>query len=414
MSRYTITPEEVEIWKADIAFMQEKERRQYAARRAIHIGYGGVSQVAKILGIDRRAIARGIEEIDSGDLYRSNSRIRNDGGGRNTVADNFERYMINWNEKNGKDYDVSFLKTLEFVMNNYAYGDPSARGIFTKATPEELVEIFRERCGFKASASSYRRSLAELGYSLQKNQKLEQVGPPHPKRNEQFEYRKQLIKDTIDKGIPLLSQDTKAKIKVGLFASNGREWRKIGDPRKALDHDYGRKFIDLYPQGFHNFTDELMNRTAVASPNGVYCLNNNTAFVSVGMDHDTAEFAGNTLLQWYERLGKKQFSNARSLVILCDGGGSNRAAGYSWKLEVAKVVKKLNLDYIQVFHHPPGTSKWDPIEHRLWSMISIHWMGQALDSFETIRGFIESTTTKTGLKVLCDLDYNQYPTASVK
>ena len=414
MKSYSITPAEIDIWRADTAYMQEKARRQYAARRAMLIGYGGISEVSEILGINRRAIMRGIDEIKAGDLYVSSGRIRKDGGGRNTVSDNFARHIAKMNQKNNTNIDDNFLKALDLIMTDYAYGDPSARGVYTRAKPELLVEIFIEKYGFKTSATSFRRSLEELGYSLQRNQKLEQVGEAHPKRNDQFEYRKILMSEALRNNIPLLSQDTKAKIKVGLFASNGREWRKIGDPRKAKDHDYALKFKDVYPKGFHDFSEELMNRYAVASPNGVYCLNNNEAYVSLGMDHDTAEFAGNTILQWYERLGKSEFPNAKSLVILCDGGGSNRASGFTWKLEVAKIVRKLGLDYIQVFHHPPGTSKWDPIEHRLWSMVSIHWMGQLLDTYETIRGFIESTTTKTGLKVLCELDYGVYPTEKMK
>jgi hypothetical protein len=414
MDRHSITPSIIEAWKGDAAGMQEKQLRQFAARRAIELGYGGIAFVSEALGINRKTIKLGIEEIKADDLHKIHGRIRKDGGGRNSVSDNFALHIAELNRKNGWNLGDNFYKSVDFIMTDYAYGDASARGVFTRAKPNMLVEIFQDKYGFKTSEATFRRVLEELGYSLQRNQKLEQVGAQHPKRNDQFEYRKTLMQETLKNDLPLLSIDTKAKVKVGLFASNGREWRKVGDPRKAFDHDFPFKFKDIYPEGFHDFTEELMNRYAVACPNGVYCLNNNQAYVSVGMDHDTAEFAANTLRQWYSRMGKTQFPNAKVLVILCDGGGSNRAIGYTWKLEIAKLVRELKLDYIQIFHHPPGTSKWDPIEHRLWSVISIHWMGQLLDSFETIRGFIESTTTKTGLKVLCDLDYGVYPTEQMK
>lgn len=415
MKSLSISQDCIDLWRADTAYMQEKELRQYAARRAQKLGYGGISLVSNALGIDRRTIQKGIDDLENGNLYVSGGRIRKDGGGRNTVAKNFAKHIAEWNQHHDEKHSTDYLKTLEYYMTDYAYGDPSARGIFTRATPELLVKLFQEDYGFKTSASSIRRSLDELGYSLQRNQKLEQVGEQHPKRNAQFEYRKELMAMALKSNTPLLSQDTKAKIKVGLYASNGREWRRIRNPRALPDHDFGFKVRQVCcSEWLEKFSDDVLNKMAVAVPNGVYCLNNNTAFVSVGIDHDTAEFAGNTILGWHERLGKEQFPDAKSLVILCDGGGSNRANGYTWKLEVAKVAIALGMDFIQIFHHPPGTSKWDPIEHRLWSLVSIHWMGQQLDSFETIRGYIQSTTSKTGLRVLCELDTKQYLTEKMK
>jgi len=234
--------------------------------------------------------------------------------------------------------------------------------------------------------------LEGLGYSKQTNQKMLQVGKPHPDRNAQFEYINKKAKEFIDMGEPVISVDTKKKENIGNFKNPGQEYRKSKDPRKVLDHDFPIKELGKI------------------SPYGVYNLNHNIGFVNVGTSHDTAEFAVESIFRWWKAVGKHTFPSATKLMITCDCGGSNGHKSKLWKYQLSQLARRIKLQ-ILVCHFPPGTSKWNKVEHRLFCYISKNWQGKPLIDIETAIKLIGSTTTKTGLKVICQRDNTVYELA---
>lgn len=245
--------------------------------------------------------------------------------------------------------------------------------------------------GYKVSQNIVSRALEALGYSKQQNQKMYQVGNQHPDRDAQFQHINETAQAYLERGDPVISIDTKKKENVGNFKNPGSEYRKEKSPRKVLDHDFP------------------IPELGKVNPYGVYVLNNNTRFVNLGTSHDTAEFAGESVYRWWETVGKHTFPEARRLYLNCDGGGSNSSRRWVWKYQLQLLANKTGLE-IEVSHFPPGTSKWNKVEHRLFCYILKNCQGQPLIDIETIVSLIGSTTTKKGLKVICQVDNNTYET----
>jgi hypothetical protein len=394
--------------------MSEKQRRQYAAREAMLIGYGGVSAIARITGLSIPTIKKGIKEIENGDLYMFNGRNRKPGGGKKKASETFRKITIEKNRAEGLQLEPDLNKAVERILIDSSYGDPSDTGRYTNITPEKVAQEINGKHESNLSITTYRRVFINLGFSLQQNVKLEQVGDPHPLRNEQFEYRKLIISQFENRGLPIISGDSKAKVKLGKFACDGREWMRIGQPRENKDHDFALRFKEIYPNGHPKLTEDFYDKSAIVTPYGVYDRQLNLGYTSLGISGDTSEFSANSIYNWWNTVGKANYQGAKELLILVDGGGSNRSRGFLWKENLAIIGHRMGLDAITVFHHPPGTSKWNYVEHRLFSMISKNWNAKSKDDLETLSGYISNTTTKTGLKVLCEIDYNVYLTEEKK
>lgn len=275
------------------------------------------------------------------------------------------------------------------IVDGSTYGDPEKVLSYTTMSLRGIQSKLAEEYDEKVSFRSIGTKLEELGYSKQANQKMLQVGEPHPDRNQQFEFINSKASRFLKQGLPVISVDTKKKENIGNFKNNGQEYRKIKDPRKVWDHDFP------------------IPELGKVAPYGVYVLNDNTGFVNLGTDHDTAEFAAESILRWWTAVGKNTFPNADKIYINCDNGGSNGSRIRLWKYELQQIANITGLE-IYVSHFPPGTSKWNKIEHRLFCYISKNWQGKPLIDIQTVVELISTTTTKKGLKVVCQVDENKY------
>ena len=356
-------------------FLDERQRRMYLAAEAKVIGYGGVSTVSRMTGVSRSAISAGYEDYDQAkEKGSSPGRIRKEGGGRKrTVAT-----------------DVTLKTDLEKLIEPVTRGDPESPLRWTCKSVRNLSDELN-RMGHKTSHRMVAELLHEMDYSLQANRKTLE-GESHPDRNAQFEFINQKVKDLQSMEQPVISVDTKKKELVGDFKNGGKELRPKGDPEKVRVHDF--KIPEL-------------GRVA---PYGIYDMTHNIGWVNVGIDHDTSAFAVESVRRWWYSMGKDLYPNAKQLMVTADGGGSNGYRVKLWKLELQKLADETGLS-IQVSHFPPGTSKWNKIEHRLFSFISQNWRGKPLISHEVIVKLIAATSNKTGLKVECQLDTNIYPKA---
>ena len=271
------------------------------------------------------------------------------------------------------------------------FGSPMGGPIrIDKAMSERKIsEELQKNWSEDVSCVSLHYLLPQLGYSKMVNQKEKQVGSESPWRNDQFLYIAEISEEFMKAGDPVISIDTKKKEKVGEFKNNGKEWCLKGLPREVLDHDF------------------MIKELGQVAPYGVYVVNDNTGFINLGIDHDTSEFAVESIWRWWNTLGKNSFPKAKRIYINCDGGGSNGSSRRAWKVELQRFADKTNLTVV-VSHYPPGTSKWNKIEHRIFSYISRNWEGKPLLSVETIIDLIESTTTRNGLSIQCQLDTNKY------
>ncbi|GAB6269731.1 MAG: hypothetical protein STSR0002_24730 [Smithella sp.] len=356
--------------------LDERLRRLYAAAEAKAIGHGGITLVQKVTGVARGSIKQGLKELlpsqrtPSGD--GSNQRIRRIGGGRKASV---------------KD-DAKLLAALESLVEPVTRGDPESPLRWTCKSLRQLESELRSQ-GHAVSHTSIGVLLKKLGYSLQGNRKTLEGGD-HPDRNAQFEFINERAKDAMYNGQPVISVDTKKKELVGLYKNGGKELRPIGNPEEVNVDD---------------FVDKELGR---ANPYGVYDIINNLGWVSVGTDHDTASFAVATIRRWWFGMGKELYPDARELLIMADGGGSNGSRVRLWKLELQNLAKELNIP-IRVSHFSPGTSKWNKIEHRLFSYISMNWRGKPLVTHEAIVNLIAATTTRKGLRVRAELDPGHYP-----
>jgi len=306
----------------------------------------------------------------------------------------------------------SWIEQIIYEQFAAIYGDPASPHMYVNLTLDEIRERFEDRTHASIARTTLWEIMRNMGFSLQKNMKYEQAGKPHPQRDEQFIYIQSLIDDYKRSGDVILSIDSKAAIKLGCFLSNGRVWCPQQQPPHVLDHDFAFLFEEIYPHGSELIPCHMMKKRAIVKPSGVYDVIHNLAHVTIGISHDTSEFAGVSLINAWNTV-KSLYPNAKRSLILSDGGGSNRVAGVLWKSEIANFHNVSGLP-VMVCHYPPGCSKYDPIEHRVWSMISKNWQGSPLLDIERVMYFMESTSTKTGLRVTCELDTNEYLTEAQK
>lgn len=343
-----------------------------AASEAVGLGYGGVSMVRRACGLSRKAITKGIREIQDGDGL-SEGRMRRPGGGRKKITVS----------------DPALLAALEPMIESGTRGDPESplRWICksTRTLAAELTQAHHPISYVKVA-----QLLHEQNYSLQSNRKTEE-GEDHPDRDAQFRHINNYVKKTLAAGMPVISVDTKKKELIGNYDNAGQQWLAAKQPRKVSGHD---------------FPDPEVPR---AYPYGIYDLGRNAGFVNVGTDHDTGAFAVASIRGWWRFEGRHLYPGAIQIVITADGGGSNGSRLRLWKLELQKLADETGLS-LSICHFPPGTSKWNKIEHRLFSFISSNWRGEPLRDYETIVNLIANTTTAKGLTVKCRLDRRKYPT----
>jgi hypothetical protein len=351
--------------------LDEQSRRRFVALEARALGRGGVTLMARITGLARRTIYHGLSDIRD-DVAAAPGRVRKDGGGRKKKA----------------SQDPTLLVDLKRLIEPVTRGDPMRSLLWTCRSLRHLADALAKK-GHEVCPTVVGNLLHDMGYSLQANNKTRE-GSKHIDRDAQFEYINTQAVAFLAADEPVISVDTKKKELVGNFKNNGREWHRKGAPEAVNVHD---------------FIDPKLSR---AVPYGVYDINNNVGWVSVGTDHDTACFAVNAIRRWWRTMGKKRHPKVKRLMITADGGGSNGYRVRLWKVELQKLADELRLP-ITVCHLPPGTSKWNKIEHRLFSFISINWRGKPLRSYRTIVQLIAATTTKAGLKVRAELDENKYP-----
>jgi hypothetical protein len=356
--------------------LDERRRRQWAAAEARELGWGGVSLVARATGLSRPTITAGLRELDQPTPQRAAeaTRVRRPGGGRKPLTAT----------------DPGLLAALESLLEPVTRGDPESPLRWTcKSTRRLAAELTQQK--HPVGPRTVAALLLKAGYSLQANRKTRE-GSSHPDRNAQFEYINASVARSLIRGEPAISVDTKKKELVGDFKNNGREWHLQGEPEEVRVHD---------------FLDKALGK---AIPYGVYDMLNNQGWVSVGIDHDTAQFATNSIRRWWQEMGQGRFPRASELLITADGGGSNGHRSRLWKVSLQALADELGLTLL-VCHFPPGTSKWNKIEHRLFSVITQNWRGRPLVSRQAIVSLIASTTTSTGLVVKAALDTNHYETA---
>jgi hypothetical protein len=328
--------------------------------------------VSRVTGVSRRAIRVGLRELQAPQAQQVTGRIRKPGGGRKRTVDT----------------DPTLLRDLDLLVEPSTRGDPESPLRWTCKSVRQLARELT-RMGHQTSHRMVAELLHGLDYSLQANRKTLE-GASHPDRNAQFEYINRKAKQYLRSKDPVVSVDTKKKELVGHFKNGGREWQPSGEPEPVQMHDFVRPELGR------------------AIPYGVYDLGQNAGWVSVGMDHDTAAFAVESLRRWWYAMGQPRYRQAQRLLITADAGGSNGPKVHLWKVELQKLADEIGRP-IAVCHFPPGTSKWNKIEHRLFSFISLNWRGKPLTSHEVIVSLIAGTTTTTGLKVRAKLDTNAYP-----
>jgi transposase len=355
--------------------LNEMQKRQYAAALAQAYGFGGATVVHEITSVSMNTITAGKKELGRVSDLES-GKVRKKGGGPKWLE---ERYP-----------DIQ--ERVREIVDASTYGNPEKVLSWTTESLRSIQKTLTEKYNINASHVTVGAILEDLGYSKQTNQKMLQVGNPHPDRNAQFEFINKRAKEFIEEGEPVISVDTKKKKNIGNFKNPGKEYRRKKDPREVLDHDFPIKELGKI------------------SPYGVYNLNHNVGFVNVGTSHDTAEFAVESISRWWEAVGKHTFRNATKLMITCDCGGSNGYRTRLWKYQLSQLAKHTGIE-IHVCHFPPGTSKWNKVEHRLFCYISKNWQGKPLIDVQTAIDLIGSTRTSTGLKVICVRDDTEYKLA---
>lgn len=352
--------------------LDERARRIWAATEAEALGYGGISLVACATGISRRAIHNGLAELKAAEAVPP-GRIRKPGGGRKPAV----------------HHQPDLTEQLERLVEPLTRGDPESPLRWTCKSVRLLADEL-EQYGLHVGRQTVATQLHALGYSLQGNRKRVE-GQQHPDRNAQFEHINTRVTKEMKAAHPVISVDTKKKELIGNYKNSGRQWHRTGNAPQVNTHDFPRPDVSR------------------AYPYGVYDLAKNRGFVNVGTDHDTATFAVASIRKWWQAQGKRAYPHAKRLLITADAGGSNGARLRLWKWELQRWANELDFP-ISVCHFPPGTSKWNKVEHRLFSFISQNWRGEPLANYETVVHLIAHTTTTTGLKVACRLDRRRYPT----
>lgn len=403
---------------SDIAEMckglAEKAKRLFLGRCALSIGYGGITQVAKEAMVSRSMVSRGVKEVKDGKVYNEGDRSRRPGAGRKKAEETHRKNMEKEAEKGNVPEEYFDLKKLvQSIVDSWTYGDPMSDRIYCKATLEKIRDEVMKKTNQYYSKTTIRKILRALNYKRMKNRKFNQAGKKHEKRHEQYDNIQNRIGEYLGSGDPVLSLDTKAKEKLGDFINAGLEWRRSKDPRRVLDHDFAFHYDEIYPNGCPLVPEEMMGSAAIAIPYGVYCLNNNQAYVSVGISSDTSEFAKDSIEAWWREIGKEAFPNAKRILILADGGGSNRSRGSLFKIALQQLSDIIGLE-IEVCHYAPGCSKHNPIEHRLWPHVTHAWEGKPLENLETVVGYINQAKTKKGLTVKCEINSRIYLTEKKK
>lgn len=351
--------------------LTERSRRLWAATEAKAIGWGGMALVSRAIGISNVTIWRGLKELEAGETLES-GRVRRPGAGRKRVTET----------------DPTLLEDLESLVEPTLSGDPESPLLWTsKSTRKIAAEL--QAMGHTIGDRKVAGLLREQGYTLQSNKKSKE-GKSHPDRDGQFRYIQKTVEDFQKRRQPVISVDCKKKELVGNFKNAGREWRPKGSPERVKVHDF------------------MIKELGKAIPYGIYDPTQNSGWVSVGVDHETSTFAVRSIKRWWQVMGKKSYPKAKKILITADSGGSNGSRVKLWKKELQTFADKTGLS-ITVLHYPPGTSKWNKIEHRLFSYISMNWRGKPLTSLATIVSLIAATTTQTGLRVRAEIDKGKYP-----
>lgn len=354
-----------------LPMLDESQARRYLAAEAESLGYGGVTAVAEAAGVSRATVTAGKRELADPSSVPE-GRVRREGGGR----------------KAAEESQPGLREALARLVEDDTYGDPSNPLTWTTKSLRNLSDELASE-GFGASHSKVGRMLESMGFSLQGNRKNLQVGEPHPDRDAQFRHLNGRCAAMLADGLPVVSVDCSKTELVGDFANGGREWRPKGSPAQVLDHDFA------------------LPGKGKAAPYGVYDVAANEGWVSVGVSSDTAQFAASSLQTWWDQMGKARYGGSPRLLVCCDGGGSNSSRSRLWKLELQRFCDRNSME-VEVCHLPPGTSKWNKVEHRLFAQISKNWRGRPLVSLEVIVSLIASTTTSTGLEVRCAVDPTTY------
>ncbi len=362
--------------KEVIPYLNEHQRRIYLAAEAEALGRGGITAISDLAGVHRNTISAGLKELRSGEKIPEDGkvmgRVRRKGGGRKSIEQSQQ----------------GIADALEGLVDNSSYGNPENPLRWTTKSLRNLADELTKE-GFPVSHNTVGKILKELGFSLQSNRKMEQVGVESPDRDAQFQHINSTAAEYIGSGDPVISIDCKKKENIGNFQNNGVEYAPKKSPLRVLDHDF-----PIAGQG-------------KAVPYGIYDVANNEGYVNVGISKETAAFAVQSIRTWWKEMGRVRFPNASRLFITADGGGSNGSRCRLWKMELQGLANELGLP-IEVSHFPPGTSKWNKIEHRMFSQISKNWRGRPLETLEIIVNLIASTTTDSGLRIKCGIDKHTY------
>lgn len=351
--------------------LNELDARHFVALWAEEIGWGGISKVNKITGKSINTIRKGISELGKVSKLKERGRLRKEGGGRKKITDK----------------NPNIKKEIENILEENTAGDPMSKLKWTNKSTYTITEEINSK-GKRISEDTTGRIIKQLGYSLQVNVKSKESGSSE-ERDSQFRYINEQVKIFAKRNMPVISVDAKKKELVGNFKNSGRKWMKKGKAEIVNIYDF----------------EYLAKGKAI--PYGIYDINMNNGFVNVGIDHNTSEFAVESIKKWWVNIGKKNYQNTKELLICADSGGSNASHSKLWKFYLQKLVNKTGLK-ITVCHFPPGTSKWNKIEHKMFSFISMNWRGKPLTDYELIINLIEGTTTKKGLKIKAKMDKKIY------
>lgn len=358
-------------WLKALSGADEVQARRFAGAIALEIGWGGISKVEELTGMSHSTISKGIEELKTSEKLEPPERLRASGGGRKKV----------------EERDPEIISDLEKIMDENTSGDPMSLLKWTNKSTYKIADELR-KLQHKIDPDTVGRLLKENDYSLQANKKNIE-GSSVPERDAQFGYINEQAKEFINNGCPVISVDTKKKERVGEFKNPGRTWTKKGDAKEVNVYDF------------------LSLGIGMATPYGVYDPKRNEGMVNVGISHDTSEFAVESIRQWWHMFGRYHYPDAKGLMICADGGGSNGSRNKGWKFHLQELVNQIKIP-ITVCHYPPGTSKWNKIEHCMFSFITMNWKGKPLVSYETIIKLISATKTKKGLTVAARLDEKEY------
>lgn len=363
--------ESLKTWQTLIPSLSEAQRRWYVGQKALELGRGGIEQIHALTGISRTTIIRGIQEVKRGKPLKLGGRVRKRGGGRKAI----------------ESVDAEMVEAINEILEESTAGNPMSLLKWTSKTCRSISDELKKR-KFDVSHTTVCRLLHEQGYTLQSNRK-EKEGSSHPDRNAQFNYIGEQAQDFMSRKCPVISVDTKKKERVGEFKNPGQAWKRKGEATIVNTHDYPHLGI------------------GTAVPYGAYDIARNEGFVNVGLSHDTAEFAVESIRQWWRAFGKKHYPKTRELLICADSGGSNAARSRLWKAKLQEFADQSGIA-ITVAHYPPGTSKWNKIEHRMFSFISLNWKGKPLVNYETVVNLIGATKTRKGLQIKARLDRRSY------